>query len=748
MKRIVSFVFALAILCLTGHFNPTPAQTPTQTDELSAFQRTSTSANDLILRGVSDDGKRFVFESTANLTGGNADLNQEIFLYEVNTRTLIQITDTKDVPVDATDATKGVSIRITNNSPLISGDGRYIVFSSNSGTLAETNDDGNQEIMLAFLPPGATTATFTRITTTTGQKEIFDNYTPTINRDGSVIAFVSTQNIPASNSSATINNADGNSEIYLYRTSVSGNRFFQVTSKLDSEATRDGLGVTVLGFNAAPFLSGDGKVIAFVSGFDYAPTTATVNNKDFNGEIFFYKAGDAANIVTQVTNTTNADVISGGTVVVNLLTLSARHLNNDGSLLVFESSGNLDGSKNADKTREVFLYNTVTKAFTQITDQKPANIPPTTDDLAKIDANFLPSINSAGTFITFGSVLDLAPVTTDPATNNKAGNREIFRVDISNRDSGGNVTNFTFRQMSFTQPSGRFFDQRQNTPVSWINDSGNLITFHTSSDVIGTNSDRTFEIFQVLIRPVTSVNADKASLVNAASFEPAPATDGALPTIARGATAAIFGTSLANSTAFTPSADLPYDLAGVSVTVAGVAARLIFVSAGQINFQYPNGIPATASVPFTVNNNGVLSKGNVKVADVAPAIYTASSLGSGPAAAQCLAVLTAADGTVTAPTTQPPCQVSADDTPRFLIIYGTGWRNATAGGISVQVKKDTADPVTLATNYIGAQPDFAISGLDQINAVLPKDLATGVLTLTVVSSATVTSQASVTIAIK
>ena len=58
------------------------------------------------------------------------------------------------------------------------------------------------------------------------------------------------------------------------------------------------------------------------------------------------------------------------------------------------------------------------------------------------------------------------------------------------------------------------------------------------------------------------------------------------------------------------------------------------------------------------------------------------------------------------------------------------------------------DPVTLATNYIGAQPDFAISGLDQINAVLPKDLATGVLTLTVVSSATVTSQASVTIAIK
>ena len=744
MKRIVSSAFALAILCLTSHFNPTPAQTTTQTDQLSSFQRTDTTSSDLILRGVSDDGKRFVFESMGNLTGENSDLNQEIFLYDTDSQTLIQVTSTKDIPVDAADATKGVDTHVTNNSPLISGDGRYIVFTSNSGTLAGDNTDGNQEIFLAFLPPGATTATFTRVTDTKGQKEIFDNYTPTINRDGSVIAFVSTQNIPASNSTATVNNADLNSEIYLYRRGVSGNPFFQVTSKLDSEATKDNVGVTVLGFNAAPFLSGDGKVLTFVSGFDYAPASATVNNKDFNGEIFIYRVGDDANVVTQVTNTTSADVIASGTLVVNLLTLSARHLSNDGSLLVFESSGDLVSGKNADKTREVFLYNTVTKTFTQITDQKPANIPPTAADLARIDANFLPSINSAGTYLTFGSVLDLAPVTTTPATNNQAGNREIFRVNITNPAS------LLFRQMTFTQPSARFLDQRQNTPVSWINDSGNLITFHTSSNVTGGNSDTSFEIFQVLIRPVTSVNADTATVVNAASFDPTAAATGGPPTIARSATGAIFGTSLANSTAFTPSATLPYDLAGVSVTVAGVAARLVFVSPGQINFQFPPTIAAADSVAFTINNNGLLSNGTVKVADVAPAIYTASSLGSGPAAAQCLAVLTATDGTATSVYSSPPCEASTSaDTPdRYLTIYGTGWRNAAAGGISVQVKQGTADPVTLTTSYVGIQPDFRLSGLDQINAVLPKDLVKGVLTLTVLSSSTVTSQASVTIEIK
>jgi len=746
VKRILCPVFALVILCLSGQFKYASAQT----DQLSSFQRTDTNANDLILRGASNDGLRFVFESTADLVmirnpdgtfrRGNEDGNQEIFMYDVLSQQLIQITETKDEP-DPADSTK-VFFKVSNNSPVISGDGRYIAFSSNSPSLAGPNPDGNQEIFLAFIERGATTATFQRITNTSNDskssKEIFENYTPTISNDGKVIAFVSTRNIAASNSSATINNTDGNSEIYLYRVGAV-DPVFQVTSKLDSEATVDG--VTVKGFNAAPFLSGDGKVLAFLSGFDYALASATVNNKDFNGEIFVYKIGDAANTVTQVTNTTSSDALANNPVV-NLLTLSARHLNNNGSLLVFESSGNFDASKNADKTREVFLYNTVTKAFTQITDQKPAHDPPTTEDFDKLDANFLPGINDAGTFITFGSVLDLAPVTTDPKTDNKAGNREVFRVDITNPAS------LKFRQMTFTQPSGRFLDQRQNTPVSWINDAGNLITFHTSSDVVGTNSDRTFEIFQTLIRPITSVNADPATIVNAASFEPAsPAT--ALTMIARGATGSIFGTYLSNNTDFATSANLPFDLSGVSVTVAGVGARLIFVSPGQINFQFPPGVAAADSVDFTVNNNGVLSKGKVKVVDIAPAIYTVTSAGTGRAAAQCLAVLTAPDGMVTAPITQPPCEVSTGDTPdRYLIIYGTGWRNGATGAVTVQVQKDTDTPVTLATNYVGAQPTFALAGLDQINAILPKDLAKGTLKLTVLGPGTIKSQDNVTIEIK
>jgi uncharacterized protein (TIGR03437 family) len=750
VKRIIGSVFAQVIFCLITCLSPISAQTPTPTptpqrDELSAFQRTDTVDRDLILRAVSDDGRRFVFESTGNLTGGNGDGNQEIFLYDVDLRGLIQVTNTADVLNDPADASKGIKTRVTSNVPVISGDGRYIVFSSNSELIVGPNTDGNQEIFLAFIPRLSTTITNQRITDTNGQNEVFENYTPTINRDGSVIAFVSVHNITASNSGATVNNADRNAEIFIYNRL--SNSFFQVTSKLDSEASPDG--VQVRGFNAAPYLSGDGRVLAFVSGFNFTPDSApsgTPNNRDFNGEIFVYKTSDPANTVTQVTSTTTADALAGLTTV-NLLTLSARHLNNDGSLLVFESSGN-HANNNTDKTREVFLYKTTeadrTKAFLQLTDQKlPAT--PTQDDLNKLDQNFLPSINSAGTFVTFGSVrllTELTSLTVEGTPSNADGSREVLRLDLTD------LTKPTIRQITFTQPSARFLDQRENTPVSWINDAGDLITFHTASDVTGRNSDRTFEIFQTLVRPVTNVNADAATLVNAASFAPAPSSD-ALPTIARGATGAIFGTRLANTTAVTPSIDLPFDLAGVSVTVAGVAAQLIFVSPGQVNIQFPSGIAAADSVEFTVNNNGVLSKGKVKVADVGPAIYTVTSGGSGGAAAQCLAIVKVGD-TDTAVFSTPPCEVStaADVTDRYLIIYGTGWRNGATGAVTVQVQKDTADPVTLTTNYVGAQPGFALTGLDQINAILPNNLAKGTLKLFVNGPNNTKSQDGVTIELR
>ncbi len=708
MKRIFGLLSALIIIsffCL--FFRPVGAFSPAlaQSDQLSIIQITEQLTTDAFVRGISDDGKRIVFESTSDLTGSNPDLNNEIFLYEVDNRTIIQITNTKNV-TDPMESSK-VLINISNHSPAISGDGTRIVFTSNSGTLTGTkNDDGNQEIYLAILPRGETVASFVRITDTDGVKETFDNYSPTINVDGTLVGFVSTRNVFRVEGTVvfTADNADANGEILLYN--LTSGQFTQVTRSLDRDAT---VGVTVKGFNSNPFLSGNGRVLVFLSGFNYSGT-ATPNNADFNGEIYLYNVGAPSNTFTQITDTTgNSAVPVGG--AVNVLSAHSRHLNNAGTLLVFESSGNFAG-KNADQTREVFLYDITNKTFTQLTDQ-------TTADAAKSDFNFSPSINAAGTFITFGSVLNLVPTNpSDPKTDNADNSREVFRYETATA---------SFRQITFSQPSAFLLDQRENVISPYIDTAGTQLVFSAPFNPVGANADLSNEIFRIEILPVNSINDQAVTLTNAASFETA--------SIARGSIVAAFGTQLANTTAGAAGGlDLPYDLSGVRVTVAGVAARIIFVSPLQVNFVFPQGIAAADEVNFSINNNGLLSSGKVKVVDAAPGIFTVTGDGTGPAAALCGQV---SDDGMKFLISLPPCSVGTEMSPHYLILFGTGWRNASSTTVAF---KGEGTEVTTIPSFAGKQPDFL--GLDQINLTLPQSLAgkgTVELTVSATSGTTTTT---------
>src|SRR5262249_43949688 len=146
-----------------------------------------------------------------------------------------------------------------------------------------------------------------------------------------------------------------------------------------------------------------------------------VSNPDLNGEIFIYKVGDPTNQVTQVTNTSEtADAPSDG--AVNVLSRFSKHLSDDGSLLVFESAGGARPVKTGERIRDVFIYKVNTGAFRQVT----------TQDVGKrglSDYNYFPSVNGAGTYVTFSSKLNL------PVINDSAGNfdnsRELFRYDIA-----------------------------------------------------------------------------------------------------------------------------------------------------------------------------------------------------------------------------------------------------------------------------------------------------------------------------
>lgn len=233
MKRILllsSVIVAFVIFGLVASYNHTNAQ-QTPTDEVSiALLPVPPNVIGTQVRGASTDGKRIVFDSINDYNGRNVDSNSEIWVYDVDTRSIIMITDTADLK-DPQDSTKTTAF-INNRTPYISGDGTKIVFASNAALGGTTNDDLNYEIYLADLPRGATTATITRITDTEKNnetetvKEIFNNYSPSINDNGSVVSFVSTrrnfkaiqggaQAFAAAKEGPNNSDPDGNSEIFI-----------------------------------------------------------------------------------------------------------------------------------------------------------------------------------------------------------------------------------------------------------------------------------------------------------------------------------------------------------------------------------------------------------------------------------------------------------------------------------------------------------------------------------------------------
>lgn len=720
MKRILLLLSIFALFGIIAAFNHTATQQASaqqvgSTDEVSiALLPVPTNVIGTQVRGASNDGRRLVFDSINDYNGRNVDSNREIWVYDVDTRSIIQITDTLDLK-DPADATKTTAF-INSETPVISGDGTKIAFISNAALGGTTNDDLNYEVYVADLPRNATQATITRITDTGKDfdaetvKEIFSNYTPTISDNGSVLAFVSTRrNFKAVNggaqafSAAKESNADsdGNGEIFTYN--LTNKTYSQVTVTRDVDAT---VNFVVRGFNANPFLSGDGRTLAFLSGFNFAGTRAN-KNTDFNGEIFVHKLGDAANTIVQVTDTTGIPAVPANGVM-NTLIAFTHPLNADGTKLVFESAGDFAG-KNSERLREVYLADLsgATIAFTQITDQ-------TTVDIIRNDFNYLPSINSTGTFISFTSVLNLTPATTSGLkADNADASREVFRYDIANKK---------FRQITFTGPSNLVLDQRANTTSAFIDSTGMAISFTYDQVLIAASGAALQDVFQAYVRPVTMMNSTAPALSNAASFD---ATQ-----VARGSIVAAFGTQLANATMTAPNANLPFQLGGVSVTINGVASRLIFISPGQINFVLPDVAGTGDTVDFTINNNGILSAGKAKIVNAAPGVFSTTGDGKGKTAGQCFQV--SPDG-LTATVTAPPCNIGNASSFTTLVIYGTGWHNSNS--ISVKVGDQTFIP-----SFSGSQSEFL--GLDQINISLSTalvDKADQELTVSIVGTTNIDS---------
>ena len=118
-----------------------------------------------------------------------------------------------------------------------------------------------------------------------------------------------------------------------------------------------------------------------------------------------------------------------------------------------------------------------------------------------------------------------------------------------------------------------------------------------------------------------------SAVVNAASQDAA---------ISPGCWVAITGSGLADATIKVDAAPLPTLLGGVSATVGGMAAELLYVSPTAIHLVVPMNtpVPENTVVPLIVTTDGMASRPyNLRLLHTAPGIFTRDGSGSGAALA-------------------------------------------------------------------------------------------------------------------
>jgi uncharacterized protein (TIGR03437 family) len=239
-------------------------------------------------------------------------------------------------------------------------------------------------------------------------------------------------------------------------------------------------------------------------------------------------------------------------------------------------------------------------------------------------------------------------------------------------------------------------------------------------------------------------------VLNGASFAAGNATSFPLGTVAPGEIVSVFGSAFGPAVPqglqLTSAGSVSNSLAGVTVSFDGVPAPLLYVSATQINAVIPYGLSA-ATTQMTVTYDGQ-SYGPIvlPVAAAVPAIFTATQSGHGQAA-----VLNQ-DGTLNS-----IANPAARGSVITFFAEGAGVMNPGVSDGSVSTGPTLPVPALPATvsirgvdavvQYAGAAPTY-VSGLLQVNVVVPTSIDFGNLVPLMLNLGSFGSQPDVTIALK
>jgi uncharacterized protein (TIGR03437 family) len=568
---------------------------------------------------------------------------------------------------------------------------------------------------------------------------IDDNREPAINDDASAVVFVSVRNI-------TGGNTDLNAEIVGYNRL--SNSFTQITS------TPFGAITNPL-FNANPSVSGNPLPatlkVAWLSNANIAAGGSS-NNADLNAEVYTGTYDGANGAVTaQLTRTTAANA----GVSVNLLA-PGRRMSRDGNYLAFESSSNAPrASGTPQATAGLYLVNisdVTNPAFTEIGPRATSG-----GDLQRF-----PTFTGDNSTLVWVSALDFNPDGTAPSPSpspspttttglNPRQVGQLFSIPVaapspfaakklSETPSGsfgtaaiqhfpsnttqriafsisgtnfGTGDNSSFSQVYYLRPS--FAAEPSPSPVvMFLTGAANRMVVDVLASPTATPSPTATATPTPTPTPDASPTATPTPPVTSATpvFGLAPGMIGKINAgVPLAPSARQFGPVSGNQSPF-----FPVELNGVSVSVGGAAAGLLFVSPTEIQFQVPEGL-AEAFYPIFIRNNNTEIRSVLSLVNNQPDIFTDPTR-PGRAFALNITNTTMGVGTL------EPFNVLTNDgtgrnVPTVLAVSVTGLQNVAPSQLTVRVGTTdiTGPDLVLYVNRTG------FPGVQEVWFRLPESLA-------------------------
>ncbi|MBI4518372.1 MAG: PD40 domain-containing protein [Deltaproteobacteria bacterium] len=342
--------------------------------------------------------------------------------------------------------------------PSVSGDGRYVAFSSNAN-IAGLNPVPRTNVFVYE----AITGTWSLITTDGGSD-------PSISADGRWVAF-------SSSADYTRANADGSDEIFKY--DRSNRRFYQMT--------RDYLGE---GSSGRPSINRDGTRIAYETN-----SNLSRRNPDFSNEVYFNRSG--VNFAASVDPNGDGESLNP-------------KVSGDGRFVVFETTSNLVA--NLDYSSELIIYDSATYRFGQLTYDAQGN-GSSYDGAINVDGRFIAFVSSSnianlnpeGSDAVFLIVNRRPTLVTETAAGAFGGSSPSvsddgrwvvfvtsFNATGGNPDRNQEIVLYDSTRKAFTQLTSTATCSNTMPKVSG---DGTHIVFLSNCDITGSNADRSREIF-------------------------------------------------------------------------------------------------------------------------------------------------------------------------------------------------------------------------------------------------------------